>query len=1072
LLGLTLRDSAGSAHVLVGRQRARAAAALERSHPASLKMLGCMHALLLAGATTQLLDGHNHTAPQCTAENSQPTTAELIGQHAAPMPAECSPAAAPDADTPAASTPASLPLEIYQSARRGELQSVAVWLGKGGSVDALCSTTSQSGEPATFGLLHAAAVDGHLELVRELLKRGASVDLPSSLGGTALMDAAFQGYRAIVLVLLQHSANPDLQDIDGQTALMLTAAKGHEACVRALLQAEANTELLNNKGRNALQWAEMLGHTAIAQLLRQHAAPPHRAVAAPAAPPDADEPAVSTPASLPLDIFESARRGELQSVAVWLGNGGSIDALCSASAASGEPATFGLLHVAAAHDHLEMVRELLKRGASVDLPSSLGSTALMAAAHSGHLSIVLVLLQHSADPDLQNIYGHTALMGAADQGDEACVQALLRAKANTELLDKYGYTALQYAEAYGHTAIAQLLRQHAAPPHRAVAAPAAPPDAGEPAVSTPASLPLEIFQSAERGELQSVGRWLSKGGAVDALCSTTTASGKPAAYGLLHAAAGYGHLELVRELLKRGASVDLQSSLGSTAPETTALMEAAVNGQLSIVRVLLQHAADPDLQATNGVTALMWAAGEGHEACVQALLRAKANFALLDKDGHTALEWAEIEGHTATAALILQHACLSLGLGPGLCATLCAVATLPLASTVMPLASRRWVVLLVLMLGAVALGRTPSARAGKHRAARQRRPPRLAHAKAQGRASIAAPTRQPAAAVAPQATRVARAAQAARADHERAVNQFVHRVFASVRSVLNHEWAEEERQRQDEQERQQRERREEAARAKQQKIAERAQRKAEEEERAARIQRELEAEQRARERRRAEEEARAVAEAARQAREREAARVAELQREAGRQRQRRLQAALAREVEDMRRRDEGQRKAHEADRERARAADRDRERRLQLMDERARERNAQEEQERQERERRAEADAKACRMADALAHWRKEAAFLKAQTQAAQAAQAEQAAQAARADAAMEALLAEEAAEQAKAQAPSKKSKKKKKAGRGAATGDEPSEAPPVPDQYICPITAEIMTDPVSTVRTYCSSLS
>ena len=95
-------------------------------------MLGCVHALLLAGATTQLFDGHNRTALQCTAKNGQPTTAELIGQHAASTPAECSCDAAPDAETPAASTPASLPLEIYQSARRGELQPVTVWLGKGG----------------------------------------------------------------------------------------------------------------------------------------------------------------------------------------------------------------------------------------------------------------------------------------------------------------------------------------------------------------------------------------------------------------------------------------------------------------------------------------------------------------------------------------------------------------------------------------------------------------------------------------------------------------------------------------------------------------------------------------------------------------------------------------------------------------------------------------------------------------------------------------------------------------------------------------------------------------------------
>ena len=47
--------------------------------------------------------------------------------------------------------------------------------------------------------------------MRELLKRGASVDLQDSRGNTALMDAACYRHLPILLVLLQHSANPDLQ---------------------------------------------------------------------------------------------------------------------------------------------------------------------------------------------------------------------------------------------------------------------------------------------------------------------------------------------------------------------------------------------------------------------------------------------------------------------------------------------------------------------------------------------------------------------------------------------------------------------------------------------------------------------------------------------------------------------------------------------------------------------------------------------------------------------------------------------------------------------------------------------
>ena len=412
-------------------------------------MLGCIHALLLAKASTQLLDLNGNTALRHAEARGQTASAEPIRQHA-PPPLLASVAARPSAGKAAVSPPASLPRDIHRSAHRGELQKVVKWLGKEGhQIDALCSAPTLDGGTAASTLLDAAATHGHLEMVRELLTRGASVDLQSSLGYTALMGAAVNGHLSTLLLLLQHSANPDLQNLQGHTALMAAAGKGQEACVQALLRAEANTQLLDKRGRTALQWAEAEGHTAIAELIRQHAAPPPSAALA-AAPPHAVEPATSPPASLPVEIYESAQWGELPKVTKWLNKGGLADALYTGLTRDGGTAASTLLHRAATYGHLEMVRELLKRGASVDLQSSFGdttTTALMGAALNGHLSILLLLLKHSANPDLQTNYGETALMMAAgDGGHEACVQILLRAGANTELLDKNGNTALQWAK--------------------------------------------------------------------------------------------------------------------------------------------------------------------------------------------------------------------------------------------------------------------------------------------------------------------------------------------------------------------------------------------------------------------------------------------------------------------------------------------------------------------------------------------------------------------------------------------------------------------------------------------------
>eukprot|EP00964_Phaeocystis_antarctica_P163309 scaffold139250_cov223-Phaeocystis_antarctica.AAC.1 len=63
---------------------------------------------------------------------------------------------------------------------------------------------------------------------------------------------------------------------------------------------------------------------------------------------------------------------------------------------------------------------------------------------------------------------------------------------------------------------------------------------------------------------------------------------------LLMVATAAGQEALVRMLLQRGASVDLQDSDGFTA-----LMRAAINGYTTIVQALLDAKADASLQTIN-----------------------------------------------------------------------------------------------------------------------------------------------------------------------------------------------------------------------------------------------------------------------------------------------------------------------------------------------------------------------------------------------------------------------------------------------------------------------------------------
>ena len=164
-------------------------------------------------------------------------------------------------------------------------------------------------------------------------------------------------------------ADVDERDRDGATALYLHADQGHAQIVKLLLQERWQCDVNANDhvGRTALQMAAKGGHTeAVAALLAAGANADHR-----------DE--------------------------------------------AGETA----LYYACAAGSAPVARLLLEAGADVQATaSSMGWSALHAAAWRGHLEVVLVLNRFGADPHAMNHDGRTALDVAHKRTHAALLGAL------------------------------------------------------------------------------------------------------------------------------------------------------------------------------------------------------------------------------------------------------------------------------------------------------------------------------------------------------------------------------------------------------------------------------------------------------------------------------------------------------------------------------------------------------------------------------------------------------------------------------------------------------------------------
>jgi ankyrin repeat protein len=275
------------------------------------------------------------------------------------------------------------------------------------------------------GAFHAAAQNGHLEIVKLILQNGVDVNSLSDphtfsgdpdCFGTAIQAAAYKGHKELVVFLLDNGANINSSSNGYPSPLQCAIVRQHVAIVDLLIQRGADIE------------QDICGRSHFSS---NGIGPPiHCAVEA------------GSIYSLHLLITAGAD----------VNSYGRTDDMLSVTA----------LNRAVKHNKKDVTRVLLENGAHPNATSDYRDdlnwhgrdqryrtprqreTALQRACSLGHLDIVKILIEHGADVDQQEDNGWNALHCAANQSQYEIMAYLLHeVKANVTLTLSNGHTVLR-----------------------------------------------------------------------------------------------------------------------------------------------------------------------------------------------------------------------------------------------------------------------------------------------------------------------------------------------------------------------------------------------------------------------------------------------------------------------------------------------------------------------------------------------------------------------------------------------------------------------------------------------------
>ncbi len=230
---------------------------------------------------------------------------------------------------------------------------------------------------------------GQINIVKNLINKGATVDATGYNGITPLTYAAWCGHRDIIMFLICKG-----HSIDG-----ITLQRHHTPLTYSIKNKQRNTtQLLIQQGANVNKSGFIY--------------PP---------------------------LIRAVLNNDIETVKLLLANNADVDVKCD------DLGTTSLMYSSAKAERINITKFLIKNGANVNAQSSCGETPLMFAAKGGSISTVMYLLEHKASVNTKSFTGSTALMYAAGRGNPEVVKCLIENGADVNIQNEDGCNALIYA---------------------------------------------------------------------------------------------------------------------------------------------------------------------------------------------------------------------------------------------------------------------------------------------------------------------------------------------------------------------------------------------------------------------------------------------------------------------------------------------------------------------------------------------------------------------------------------------------------------------------------------------------